>query len=163
MRRRWCCSRRTPGSTWRGWSRAFRRFAGDDVAELARRDFGGDSVTEEEWARVFAAFGPRVPDRQQLARRIRNPEVGEHGVELLRKFDVVGQLARIDCPTLVCVGELDAITPVAASREIVDALLPGAGRLEVIGGAGHFPWKDAPHRYWPVIEDFVARTWKQAH
>ena len=40
---------------------------------------------------------------------------------------------------------------------IVDALPPGIGRLEVIPGVGHFPWKDAPDRYWPVIEDFVAR------
>ena len=39
------------------------------------------------------------------------------------------------------------ITPVEASREIVDALPPGVGRLEVIEGAGHFPWKDVPDRY----------------
>jgi pimeloyl-ACP methyl ester carboxylesterase len=135
-----------------------RRFAGDDVAELAKRDYGGDSVTEVEWARVFAAFGPRVPDQQQLGRRIRNAEVGAHGMELLRKFNVVDQLARIDCPTLVCVGELDSVTPVDASREIVDTLPRGIGRLEVIEGAGHFPWKDVPDRYWPVIEDFVARN-----
>ena len=134
----------------------FRRFGGDDVAELARRDYGGDELSDRDWARVFAAFGPRVPDPEQLARRINNPEVGTRGMELMRGFDVVDQLARIDCPTLVCVGGLDAVTPVDASREIVDALRPGIGRLEVIQGAGHFPWKDAPDRYWPVIEEFVA-------
>jgi pimeloyl-ACP methyl ester carboxylesterase len=130
----------------------FRRFGGDEVAELARRDYGGDEVNDAEWARVFAAFGPRVPDAEQLARRINNPEVGAYGMELMRSFDVVDQLARIDCPTLVCVGELDAVTPVDASREIVDALPQGIGRLEVIEGVGHFPRKDAPDRYWPVIE-----------
>lgn len=135
----------------------FRRFGGDDVADLARRDYGGDPVTDEEWARVFAAFGPRVPDQHQLGRRIRNPELGVHGMELLRKFDVVDQLRDIECPTLVCVGELDAVTPVDASREIFDALPFGVGRLEVIEGAGHFPWLDAPDRYWPVIEDFVTQ------
>ncbi len=134
----------------------FRRFGGDEVAELARRDYGGDSVTAEEWARVFAEFGPRVPSAPQLARGIRNPDLGVHGMQLFRSFDVVGELARIECPTLVCVGELDPVTPVDASREIVDALLGGIGRLEVIQGAGHFPWKDVPDRYWPVIERFVA-------
>ena len=133
-----------------------RRVAGDDVAELARRDYGGDPVSDEEWPRVFAAFGPRVPDEHQLARRIRNPVVGAHGMELLRRFDVVEQLARIDCPTLVCVGEVDAVTPVDASQEIVDGLRDGIGRLEVIAGAGHFPWLDDPTAYWPVIEEFVA-------
>jgi pimeloyl-ACP methyl ester carboxylesterase len=70
---------------------------------------------------------------------------------------MVDQLAYIDCPTLACVGELDPVTPVDASREIVDALPQGVGRLVVIDGAGHFPWKDRPDRYWPVIEDFVTQ------
>ena len=133
----------------------FRRFAGDEVAELARRDYGGDPVSDEEWARVFTAFGPRVPGKQQLARRIRNPELGAYGMELLRRLNVVDQLALIDCPTLVCVGERDSVTPVGASREIVEALPEGIGRLEVIEGAGHFPWKDAPERYWPLLTGFV--------
>jgi pimeloyl-ACP methyl ester carboxylesterase len=25
----------------------------------------------------------------------------------------------------------------------------------VIEGAGHFPWKDAPDRYWPLLTEFV--------
>jgi pimeloyl-ACP methyl ester carboxylesterase len=141
---------------------AVRRVAGDEVAELARRDFNGDLVTDEEWARVFAAFGPQVPDEQQLGRRTVNPELAARG-DLLRSFDVVDQLAKIECPTLVCVGDLDPITPMDAAREIVDALPPGIGRLEVIDGSGHFPWKDAPDRYWPVIEGFVAEAWDAAH
>jgi pimeloyl-ACP methyl ester carboxylesterase len=134
----------------------FRRVAGDDVAELARRDFGGDPVSDEESTSVFTAFGPRIPDEQQLARRVDSPALGPPGMELVRRLDVVDQLARIDCPTLVCVGELDPVTPVDASHEIVDALPDGIGRLEVIAGAGHFPWLDAPEAYWPVIEEFVA-------
>lgn len=39
----------------------FRRVAGPEVAELARRDYGGDPVTDAQWAKVFAAFGPVVP------------------------------------------------------------------------------------------------------
>jgi hypothetical protein len=31
----------------------------------------------------------------------------------------------------------DPITPVSAAREVVAALRPGIGRLEVIEGAGH--------------------------
>jgi pimeloyl-ACP methyl ester carboxylesterase len=133
----------------------FRRFGGDEVAELAARSYGGDPVSDEQWARVFATFGPRVPGQQELARRLRNPALGEHGADLLRSFDVVDQLARIDCPTLVCVGALDPVTPVAASEEMFDALRRGLARLEVIEGAGHFPWLDAPERYWPLLTDFV--------
>lgn len=133
----------------------FRRFGGDEVAEIAERSYGGDPVSEVEWARVFAQFGPRVPGRQDLARRIRNPEIHAHGMELLRTFDVLDRLAGVDRPTLVCVGALDPVTPVAAAREIVDALPAGSARLEVIEGAGHFTWKDAPDRYWPILTEFV--------
>jgi pimeloyl-ACP methyl ester carboxylesterase len=136
----------------------FRSTAGDEVAELARRSYGGDPVSDAEWTRVFAAFGPHVPDGEQLGRRLRNDGVGVHGMELMRTFDVVDQLGRIACPTLVCVGELDPVTPIDAAREIYDALPEGIGRLEVIEGAGHFPWKDAPDPYLQVVEDFVTRV-----
>jgi pimeloyl-ACP methyl ester carboxylesterase len=133
----------------------FRQFGDDEVALLARGDYAGDPVTDDEWARVFATFGPSVPDPEQLGRRLRNSEVAARGMKQLQAFDVVDQLARIECPTMVCVGELDPVTPVDASREIVDGLSAGVGQLEVIEGAGHFPWKDAPDRYWPVIQRFV--------
>lgn len=133
----------------------FRRFGGEEVAELARRDYGGDPVTDEEWARVFATFGPNIPSPDELARRVRNSRVGEAGMELFRRLNVVDQLPRITCPTLVCVGDRDPVTPIPASREIVDALAPGIGRLEVIEGAGHFPWLDLPDRYCSLITAFV--------
>jgi proline iminopeptidase len=133
----------------------FRRVGGDEVADIARRHFGEAAVGPDEWARCFAAFGPNVPDEAQLGRRIRNPEVGLRGMGLLRELDVVDLIPRIDCPTLVCVGELEAGTPVEASREIAGALPGGMGRLEIIPGAGHFPWLDGPDTYWALLEDFV--------
>lgn len=133
----------------------FRRAGGGEVAEIARRHFGEAAVGPDEWARCFAAFGPSVPDEATLARRLRNPDVGLRGMELMRTLDVVEQLPRIDRPTLVCVGELEAGTPVEASREIADGLRDGIGRLEVVAGAGHFPWLDAPDVYWPILTQFV--------
>jgi pimeloyl-ACP methyl ester carboxylesterase len=135
----------------------FRGVAGDEVAELARRDYRGDPVTDAESEQVFAAFGPNVPSVDELARRVGNPDVGVVGMELLRRLDMLGQLARITSPTLVCVGQLDPITPEAAASEIADALSPGIGQLEVIEGAGHFPWLDRPDRYWPLIAAFLGR------
>jgi pimeloyl-ACP methyl ester carboxylesterase len=136
----------------------FRAVASDNVADLARRDYGGTPVSRQEWAEVFAAFGPCVPTAQELGRAIRNPELNVVGMDLLRRLDVVGELGGIRCPTLVCVGEHDPVTPVAASREIADALPAGIGQLVVIDGGGHFPWLDRPDRYWPLIATFVAAT-----
>jgi pimeloyl-ACP methyl ester carboxylesterase len=47
---------------------------------------------------------------------------------------------------------------VAAAREIADALPDGGARLEVIPGAGHFTWRDAPDRYWPLLTEFLTTT-----
>jgi pimeloyl-ACP methyl ester carboxylesterase len=65
----------------------FRRVGGDAVAELARREYGDDPVSDDEWATVVAAFGPEVPGPEELARRLRNPELGKHGMELLRRME----------------------------------------------------------------------------
>ncbi len=136
----------------------FRRVAGDEVADIAGRSFGGDPVTEEESTCVSAAFGPHLPDEDQRARPRMNLELNPHGMELVRRTDIVDQLGRIKSPTLVLVGELDPVTPVAAAEEMVDALPEGIAQLEVIEGAGHWAWKDAPDRFWPIIIEFIGST-----
>jgi proline iminopeptidase len=136
----------------------FRRVAGDEVADIAGRSFRGESVADEEWARVSAAFGPHVPDEEQGARPRKNLELNSFGMELVRRVEIVDQLARVECPTLVSVGELDPVTPLGAAEEIVDALPEAIGRLEVIGGAGHWAWKDAPDRFWPMMIEFIDST-----
>jgi pimeloyl-ACP methyl ester carboxylesterase len=79
-------------------------------------------------------------------------------MELVRGVDIVDQLGRVQSPTLVSVGELDPVTPVAAAEEIVAALPEGSARLEVIDGAGHWAWKDAPDRFWPMIIELIRST-----
>jgi pimeloyl-ACP methyl ester carboxylesterase len=136
----------------------FRRAGGDEAAAIAERVYGGDrqSVTPEEWATCWKLFGRWVPGDLERARTVVNQALNAPGLERMRELDVLDQLARADCPTLVVVGELDPITPVAAAREIVDALPEGVGRLEVFEEAGHFTWRDAPDRFWPLVLDFVA-------
>jgi pimeloyl-ACP methyl ester carboxylesterase len=136
----------------------FRRAGGDEVAATAERVYGGDrrEVTDEQWARCWRLAGPWVTGDQERARTIMHRELNRPGLALMRGFDVLDQLGRVGCPTLVGVGELDPITPVAAARELAAALGEGAARLEVFAGAGHFTWKDAPDRYWPLLLGFVA-------
>jgi pimeloyl-ACP methyl ester carboxylesterase len=134
---------------------SFRRAGGDEVAAVVERVYGGDSssVTSDEWAPCWELFGTWVPGGEERARTVMNVELNAPGLELMQSFDVLDQLAGVEGPALVCVGELDPITPVAAAREIADAV-PGA-RLEVLEEAGHFPWMDVPDRYWPLLTEFV--------
>ena len=136
----------------------FRRAGGDEVAAIAERAYGDDDppVAPEEWEHCWRLFGPWVLGEEERARTVVNAPLNGPGLAVMRGFDILDQLAAIDCPTLVCVGELDPITPVAAARELVDALPEGRARLEVVEGAGHFTWMDAADRYWPLLTEFVA-------
>ena len=135
----------------------FRRIGGDEVAEYAGRSFRGEPTTAAEEAQVSAAFGPHVPDDDQESRALSHRELGEPGLALVRAGEFADQLHRIQSPTLVCVGELDPVTPVGAAREIVEALPEDIGQLEVIPQAGHWLWKDAPDIFWPMLLKFVER------
>ena len=136
----------------------FRRAAGDDVAEFAGRSFRGEPTTEAEEAAVSAAFGPHVPDDDQESRAVKRAELGEPGWHVIHGTPIVDQLRRIQSPTLVCVGELDPVTPVEAAQEVMEAVPEGIGQLEIIPGAGHWAWKDAPDVFWPMMLQFVSRV-----
>ena len=127
----------------------FRRAGGDEVAVIAERAYSGDDTSEEDAGPLLAALRHWVPDDAEKVNR----ELSAPGLERMQRFDVRDDLGRVECPSLVCVGDLDPVTPVAAAHEIAEAL-PGA-RLEVLEGAGHFTWKDAPDRYWPLLTEFV--------
>jgi pimeloyl-ACP methyl ester carboxylesterase len=61
-----------------------------------------------------------------------------------------------EVPTLLMWGERDPIIPVehayAASDEIP------ASRLEVLPGAGHFPYRDDPRRFAATLSEFIEET-----
>jgi len=135
----------------------FRRVAGDEVADIARRSYAGEEVPDDEWARVFAAFGPHLPNEERKAQTPQNLELNVHGMELIRRLDIIDQLSAVDVPTLVSVGERDPVTPVSAAEEVVRAMPYGIAELDVVEGAGHFTWLDAPERYWPALIDVVER------
>ena len=119
---------------------AVRGVAGDEVAELARRDYGGAPISDAEWAASTPRSDrmSRTSDNWTAASRTRRSRCA--GWRCSRSSTSSTSWPPSSCPTLVCVGALDPITPVSAAREIVDALSPGVGRLELIEGAGHFPW-----------------------
>jgi proline iminopeptidase len=141
----------------------FRRVAGDEVAAIAERSYAGEEVPDEEWARVYSAFGPNLPDAERRARVPKNLELSSHGMNLIRRFDIVDQLARVDAPTLVVVGRLDPVTPIGGAEEIIDGLPEGIGRLQILEEAGHFHWLDTPDRFWPILIGFIEDAGRRQH
>ena len=135
----------------------FRRVAGDDVAAIAERSYGGEDVPDDEWVRVYTAFGPQRPG-DEAESWPHNVQLNKHGMDVLRRLDIVAELAAVDAPTLVIVGELDPVTPIGAAEEVVAALPDGIGQLRVLEDSGHFSWKDVPEPFFGVVSDFVQST-----
>ncbi len=80
-------------------------------------------------AAMFAATGPELFVRQLKA--------------IMGRRDARPALSAIACPTLVLVGADDALTPVAAAREITRGI--PAARLVVIDDCGHLSTLERPH------------------
>lgn len=66
--------------------------------------------------------------------------------------DSAETLAAVEVPTLVVVGEEDALSPVA-DAEAMAATIPGA-RLAVLPGAGHLTAMEDPEAFAAVLADF---------
>ena len=82
-----------------------------------------------------------------------DPEAYRLGARAVWLADQTERAAAICTPTLILVGDQDAITPPALSEELA-ALIPHA-RLEVIEGASHLANLDKPKEFNRVIDDFL--------
>lgn len=139
------------------------RFAGlpEDVAASVRAAFERESsvTTPEECRQVwidqmpFFADDPAkvVPMLDQVVFDVE----AHHGHDL-GELHALDALAATDIPVLAIAGEHDRPTPPAMARRI--AATAPRGELLVVEGAGHFPFAEAPERYWPPLIDWLNRT-----
>jgi pimeloyl-ACP methyl ester carboxylesterase len=124
------------------------RFAargGPEAGALARRVLtrGYDSrSTAVEWLKhcvpLYNTAAPEDPDAGRRA--LVNPDVlldffGPAGECL--SYDLLADLARIRCPTLVMGGEEDPMTPIEAQADIAAAIAPEWVQFRRFAGAGH--------------------------
>ncbi len=79
-----------------------------------------------------------------------SPEALANGLHLLRELDVRTALAGLRVPTLLLLGEADALVPVSlAEMAVVDGV---HARVRVIPGMGHCPWGS----FAPQVRDALA-------
>lgn len=144
------------------------RATADDEAALAKR---------REMIEAARASGPQVVGERMLegmvgrTSRQRSPEVvlevrrimerapleGVVGAieAMMARPDSTPDLARIDVPTLIIVGDEDVITPPAQSRAMHE-LIPGS-RLEILEGAGHASNMERPAAFNHLLGEFLAQ------
>jgi pimeloyl-ACP methyl ester carboxylesterase len=136
----------------------FEKLGGAEVREAARRFFEDPNpTTGPEFQRVCMPMYNRTPQPADASKRtIMNFEmIFAFFRNESRSFNLLPSLARIKCPTLICAGKLDPITPLADSEDIAAAMAPGIARLEVFENAGHGAHRDEPDRFFKVLNEFI--------
>ncbi|WP_158744066.1 alpha/beta fold hydrolase [Acidisphaera sp. L21] len=76
-----------------------------------------------------------------------------------RPFQPGAFLRGLRLPTLVTIGDRDALTPMDHAREVV-SLIPGA-QLSVYDGVGHSPFYEAADRFNGELHDFTTRAFAE--
>jgi pimeloyl-ACP methyl ester carboxylesterase len=142
----------------------FERFGGAEVGALARRRFleirgHPDQASLDAWRRLAIPLYTRVPRNPDAARRaVNRAEVllwfsrpgGESG-----SFNMLEDLHRIRCPTLVLGGQDDPVHPIESQADIAAALPAHLVQFERFEGCRHAVVPDAPERAMAVMQEFI--------
>lgn len=139
--------------------REFERLGGSEAREAAERYWGSPGPqTLPDYARVcFPLYNQTPQDPDARARTVWKFDVMfAFGAGEDRTFNLLPELSKVRCPTLVLVGEEDPITPPADAEDITAALPAGLGRLERFAGCGHGVFRDAPDAAFRAIREFIA-------
>jgi pimeloyl-ACP methyl ester carboxylesterase len=98
---------------------------------------------------------PRIAQNLRLIMQSQSPLTLQHALEAMRdREDQIQTLPSIAVPSLVLVGEHDAITPPAMSQTM-QKLIPRA-RLQVIPDAGHMSPMEQPGHVTQALRQFAA-------
>ena len=139
---------------------AFERRGGHEAAEAAVRFFRDPSAKNgPDFFRLCIPLYSYLPDPHLLemfARMVSNAELSEHYLRVIEtSFNLLPDLHRIKCPTLVMAGEEDPVTPPADSADIAAALPHGLGRLVRFAKAGHGIVTDDRARFMNTLREFI--------
>jgi proline iminopeptidase len=147
--RQWLAARMTPTIA----------AASGEIARLADRSApeGGDEEFKALWHAVLPVYFDAPPPEALISadRIFYREHAFVLGARLTDGFDTRSALAKLTIPTLILVGERDAILPLSHSEALAKAI-PGA-RLLVFDHSGHFPFVEEPARFVAAIRAFLGQ------
>ena len=128
------------------------------MIELVRAE-GAKAVAEQMMPKMLAAG--TIQNRPDIAKQLRTvmENCPDHTIEyalaaMRDRPDRTAELPSVKVPTLVIVGDADAITPPDVAKKMADAI-PGA-KLETVRGAGHMSPMEQPEQVNRAMERFLA-------
>lgn len=102
----------------------------------------------------FHRYDPTLAERA-FATTVYRAAAAAWGGALFTTYNVVSRLGAIRAPTLVLVGDDDAICPPSQAQRLA-AGIPDS-QLEIISGCGHFPFIERPDEFVTAVQRWLAR------
>jgi pimeloyl-ACP methyl ester carboxylesterase len=137
----------------------FERLGGAEARDIARTFFDHpDKTTVRPYRKVCLPLYTRTRQSEDWIKRteMNEPLTLEFFKGEARTFNLLPELAKIRCTTLITVGEDDPITPAADAEDIAAAMAPGIAQLRKFSGAGHGVYRDLPGEYFAALREFIA-------
>ncbi len=132
----------------------FERLGGKKVGELARRFHTGTFTDEliDEWTKkafpVYTQSPSQLTNADAQSRIVVSLDVARHFVTgEMRTFDMLNDLAKVRCPTLLMAGELDPICPIEAADDIASAIPGQLLTYHRYPKCGHGAYRDVPEAF----------------
>lgn len=140
----------------------FTKLGGKVAGDLAHQRFvQGDTSPEvlSAWLRVaLPLYTQTTPDQNAWQRQVVNESVrmkffgpGGEG----RSFDLLADLARVRCKTMVLGGSLDPMLPIECQRDIASAIRPELVAFHEFPHSGHGVVADAPEEAMALLRAFI--------
>jgi 3-oxoadipate enol-lactonase len=129
----------------------------ENVAHIAETQ-GTEAIADLQVPRVLSEYtrlhNPEVEMRvRQMIEAAMIQGIAAASRGMAQRADSTDLLARISCPTLVIVGEQDALTPPGVAQEYAEQI-PGA-QLVVITNAGHLSNLEQPEAFLQAVRGFL--------
>ena len=143
----------------------FARLGGPAAGELAHRRFVLGDTSEEvlaAWLQIAVPLYTRRPaDAEEIERALVRRDVtaffNRPGGEA-RSMDLLPDLARLQCRTLVLGGLLDPMLPIECQRELAAAVPPALLSYHEFDDCGHVTLKDGPAEVMALVRQFVVAS-----
>jgi proline iminopeptidase len=134
---------------------AQRAFEQEDAGEYSS-DAELEAIVRRFWPMYFADYDERAAtyvDEFIMGERP-NPHALKLFNEGIPEWDMRGELASIEAPTLVITGEYDFICGPACAEDIADGI--GGAQKVVVEDCGHFTFVEKPDEFCAAIEEFLS-------
>lgn len=137
----------------------FFELGGREVAQAAHAFWTAPTIeTTAEYGRLCVRhYAMRSGDRQAATRAIQRVEPAFHFVGGEQQvMNLLPDLTKVRCPTLVLGAEGDPVCPIEGAEAIVAALPSHLVSLARLDDCRHVYWADAPDKFFGLVREFVA-------